>query len=91
MKAMQEKGLDPAADRKQRIDFTRRILVSFHDMKKAGTVEKIGEKRGVKWRLARKSSRLGPSGISQLEAGLSAPATLRFAQPRRNASLSARK
>jgi hypothetical protein len=51
VKAMLEKGLDPAADRKQRIDFTRRILVSLHDMKKAGTVEKVGEKRGVKWRL----------------------------------------
>jgi len=51
VKAMLEKGLDPAADRKQRIDFTRRILVSLHDMKKAGTVEKIGEKRGVKLRL----------------------------------------
>jgi hypothetical protein len=51
VKAMLEKGLDPGADRKQRIDFTRRILVSLHDLKKAGTVEKIGEKRGVKWRL----------------------------------------
>jgi len=51
VKAMLEKGLDPAADRKQRIDFTRRILVSLHDLKKAGTVEKNGEKWGVKWRL----------------------------------------
>jgi hypothetical protein len=51
VKAMLEKGLDPAADRTQRVDFTRRILVSLHDLKKVGTVEKIGEKRGVKWRL----------------------------------------
>jgi hypothetical protein len=48
--AMVDKGLDPAADRQQRIDFTRRILVSLHDMKKAGTVQTIGEERGVKRR-----------------------------------------
>jgi len=52
VKAMQEKGLDPVENRKQKIDFTRRILVSLHDLRKAGTIEKIGEKRNVKWRLA---------------------------------------
>ena|SRR6266446_5388655 len=39
---MREKGLDPDADRKQRTDFTRPILVSLHDLRRAGTVEKIG-------------------------------------------------
>lgn len=52
VKAMREKGLDPEADRKQRKDFTRRILVTLHDMKKAGTVEKIGAARNVRWKLA---------------------------------------
>ena len=32
-------------------DFTRRILVSLHDLRKAGTVLKIGHGRGVVWRL----------------------------------------
>jgi len=52
VRAMREKGLDPEADRKQRTDFTRRILVSLHDLRKAGTVEKIGAGRGVRWKLA---------------------------------------
>ena len=51
VRAMREKGLDPEADRKQRADFTRRILVSLHDLRKNGTVEKIGHGRGVSWRL----------------------------------------
>ncbi|MBV9203701.1 MAG: hypothetical protein JOY83_28970 [Alphaproteobacteria bacterium] len=52
VRAMREKGLDPEADRKQRRDFTRRILVSLHDLKRAGAVEKIGGGRGVRWKLA---------------------------------------
>ena len=51
VRAMREKGLDPEADRKQRTDFTRRILVSLHDLRRAGTVEKVGEGRGVRWKL----------------------------------------
>jgi hypothetical protein len=31
-------------------DFTRRILVTLHDLKKAGAIEKIGRGRGVVWR-----------------------------------------
>jgi hypothetical protein len=54
VRAMREKGLDPEADRKQRTDFTRRILVSLHDLRRAGTVEKIGYGRGVRWKLAAK-------------------------------------
>lgn len=54
VRAMREKGLDPEADRKQRTDFTRRILVSLHDLRRAGTVEKIGNGRGVRWKLATK-------------------------------------
>jgi|GEM_PF-1367051 len=41
VRAMREKGLDPEADRKVRTDMTRRILVSLHDLKKAGKVERI--------------------------------------------------
>jgi len=52
VKAMREKGLDPEADRRQRVDFTKRILVSLHDLRKAGAVEKIGHGRGVRWQLA---------------------------------------
>lgn len=52
VRAMREKGLDPEADRKQRTDFTRRILVSLHDLHRAGTVEKVGAGRGVRWKLA---------------------------------------
>jgi hypothetical protein len=49
--AMREKGLDPETDRKTRSDFIRRILVSLHDLRKAGMVEKVGHGRGVVWRL----------------------------------------
>ncbi len=51
VRAMREKGLDPEIDRKQRTDFTRRILVSLHDLRRTGTVEKIGYGRGVRWKL----------------------------------------
>ncbi len=51
VRAMLEKGLDPDADRKQRTDFTRCILVSLHDLRRAGTVEKIGAGRGARWKL----------------------------------------
>lgn len=47
--AMRDKGLDPE-NRKLRRDFTRRILVSLHDLRKAGQVEKIGHARDVRWR-----------------------------------------
>lgn len=50
VQAMRDKGLDPE-NRKLRRDFTRRILVSLHDLRKAGAVEKIGHGRGVVWRL----------------------------------------
>lgn len=46
---MRDKGLDPEADRKTRADFIKRILVSLHDLRNAGMIEKIGHSRGVKW------------------------------------------
>jgi len=49
VEAMRDKGMDPDKDRKTRADFIRRILVSLHDLRKAGMVEKIGHGRGVKW------------------------------------------
>jgi ribosomal protein S19E (S16A) len=55
VRAMQDKGLDPEVERKVRTDFTRRILVSLHDLRKAGTVEKVGHGRGVKWQLINRS------------------------------------
>jgi hypothetical protein len=51
VQAMRDKGLDPE-NRKLRRDFTRRILVSLHDLKKTGVVLKDGHGRGVTWRLA---------------------------------------
>jgi hypothetical protein len=50
VQAMRDKGLDPE-NRKLRADFTRRILVTLHDFTKAGTVEKVGHGRGVRWNL----------------------------------------
>jgi len=49
VRAMRDKGMDPEADRKTRADFIKRILVSLHDLRKAGMVEKIGHGRGVRW------------------------------------------
>jgi len=51
VQAMKDKGLNPDKDRKLRSDFIRRILVSLHDLRKAGEVEKVGQGRGVVWRL----------------------------------------
>lgn len=51
VQAMKDKGLNPDRDRKLRSDFIRRILVSLHDLRKAGQVEKTGHGRGVTWRL----------------------------------------
>jgi hypothetical protein len=50
-RAMREKGLDPSAEIKLRQDFIRRFLVTLHDLRKVGTVEKIGHGRGVRWKL----------------------------------------
>lgn len=49
VRAMRDKGMDPEKDRKTRADFIKRILVSLHDLRKAGMVEKIGHGRGVRW------------------------------------------
>lgn len=51
VQAMKDKGLDPNKDQKLRSDFIRRILVSLHDLRKAGEIEKVGHGRGVVWRL----------------------------------------
>lgn len=50
IQAMRDKGLDPE-NRKLRRDFTRRILVSLHDLRKAEIVAKNGHGRGVTWAL----------------------------------------
>jgi hypothetical protein len=51
VQAMRDKNLDPEANRKLRTDFNRRILVTLHDMVKAGQIEKVGHGRGVRWRI----------------------------------------
>src|SRR5579863_9977732 len=48
--AMRDKQLDPE-NRRLRTDFTRRILVTLHDLMKAGRIERIGHGRGVRWRV----------------------------------------
>jgi ribosomal protein S19E (S16A) len=49
VRAMRDKGMDPENNRKTRSDFVRRILVSLHDLRKAGMVDKVGHGRGVRW------------------------------------------
>ena len=49
VQAMRDKGLDPE-NWKLRADLTRRILVTLHDMVKAGQIEKVGHGRGVRWK-----------------------------------------
>ncbi|KAA0567874.1 hypothetical protein [Azospirillum sp. Sh1] len=48
--AMRDKGLDPE-DRKTRSDFIQRVLNTLTAQKGKGTVEKIGNGLGVRWRL----------------------------------------
>lgn len=57
VEAMRDKRLDPEKERKLRTDFNRRILVTLHDMVKAGHIEKVGHGRGVRWQ-ARESESL---------------------------------
>jgi hypothetical protein len=51
IKAMVDKGMDPLVDKKRKADFTRRFLCTLHDLVKAGTVQKVGNGRGVRWKL----------------------------------------
>ena len=55
--AMRDKGLDPK-NRKLRADFTRRILVSLHDLMKAAAIQKVGHGRGVLWNLLQATAEL---------------------------------
>src|SRR5579863_4130126 len=41
VRAMRDKGLDPETHRKLRTDFNRRILVTLHDLMKAGQIQRI--------------------------------------------------
>jgi len=52
--AMRDKGMDPEADGKMRASFASRFLTSLHDMRNAGTVERVGAGKGVRWRLVEK-------------------------------------
>lgn len=49
VQAMLDKRLDPEKNRKLRADFCRRILVTLHDLRKTGQIEKVGHGRGVRW------------------------------------------
>ncbi len=40
-----------AVDRMEALKRSRRMLVSLHDLRKAGVIEKVGHRRGVTWRL----------------------------------------
>jgi hypothetical protein len=52
VQAMRDKGLDPKADKKLRVHFAQRILTSLHDLRKIGTVERVGGGKGVSWKLS---------------------------------------
>ena len=51
VQAMRDKGMDLETEKRLRADFTKRILITLHDLRKNGTVEKVGHGRGVVWRL----------------------------------------
>jgi hypothetical protein len=40
-----------------RRDFVTRFLYTLHDLLRRGTVEKIGQGRGVRWKLAEREPR----------------------------------
>lgn len=58
VQAMLDKRLDPEKNRKIRTDFSRRILVTLHDLRKADMIEKVGHGRGVQWREIKPSDSL---------------------------------
>ena len=58
VRAMMDKGLDPAIERKMRAGFIKRILVTLHAMAKTGAVIKLGQGKGVRWDLVEKEPRL---------------------------------
>ncbi len=66
-KAMREKGMDPEADLKVRADFTKRILVSLHDLRKKGTVESVGMGKGVRWKLVEADA---PGVVPEVDSAL---------------------
>lgn len=49
--AIREKSLPPMDTLTMR-DFARRFLDQMHDMRRRGKLAKIGERKGVRWRLA---------------------------------------
>jgi hypothetical protein len=51
-KAAMDSRSIPESDGATRRDFVARFLNTLHDMRRRGTVEKIGEGRGVRWKLA---------------------------------------
>ena len=59
--AMRDKGLDPT-DKKLRTNFAQRFLTSLHDLRKAGTVERIGGGKGVRWKLTTDMAFSAPMG-----------------------------
>jgi hypothetical protein len=50
-RAMAAKGI-PESDRKLRREFVKRFTSTLHDQLRRGVVEKIGENRDVRWKLA---------------------------------------
>jgi hypothetical protein len=48
----------PESDGAIRRDFVARFLNTLHDLLRRGTIEKIGEGRGVRWKLAERQPEL---------------------------------
>jgi hypothetical protein len=56
--AMADKGI-PETDRSIRREFVSRFTNTLHDQLRRGTVERIGERRDVRWKLAPTEPNLG--------------------------------
>jgi hypothetical protein len=48
---MQDKGI-PRGDRATRRDFAHRFIMALHQLRRQGSVEKLGAGQGVRWKLA---------------------------------------
>jgi hypothetical protein len=49
--AMQDKGI-PRGDRAIRRDFAHRFIMALHQLRRQGSIEKLGAGQGVRWKLA---------------------------------------
>jgi hypothetical protein len=58
---MTDNGI-PETDRKMRREFVSRFTNTLHDQLRRGTIERIGEKRDVRWKIAEREPELAVNG-----------------------------